>query len=234
MPDQIKKDYFPNHVAIMMDGNGRWATKRGLPRTAGHYAGMETMRKIIRSSNELMITHLTLYAFSSENWKRPIEEVEYILSLPNKLFNTKTLNEFDQNNIRVRFIGDLSRFSNKLNEMILKVEDSTKNNSGMTVNFALNYGGRLDVINGVKKLIQEGVKSEDIDQGMFESYLYTDGQPRLDLIIRTSGELRLSNFLLWQAAGSELWFTETLWPDFSYELLVRAIEEYRERKLIKH
>ena len=234
MPDQIKKDYFPNHVAIMMDGNGRWATKRGLPRTAGHYAGMETMRKIIRSSNELMITHLTLYAFSSENWKRPIEEVEYILSLPNKLFNTKTLNEFDQNNIRVRFIGDLSRFSNKLNEMILKVEDSTKNNSGMTVNFALNYGGRLDVINGVKKLIQEGVKSEDIDQGMFESYLYTDGQPRLDLIIRTSGELRLSNFLLWQAAGSELWFTETLWPDFSYELLVRAIEEYRERKLMKH
>ncbi|WP_199621263.1 isoprenyl transferase [Paenibacillus alkalitolerans] len=230
---ELEPNSYPGHIAIMMDGNGRWATKRGLPRTAGHLAGMETMRRIIQYSNELGIKHLTLYAFSSENWKRPQQEVDYILSLPNKFLDTKTQNELDRNNVKISFIGDLSKFSTELLQTISNIEERTKNNNGMTVNFALNYGGKTEIINAAKKLLTDGINPDQIDQEIFENYLYTKGQPTPDLIIRTSGERRLSNFLLWQSANAELWFTDTLWPDFSKELLIKAINDFKERKTKK-
>lgn len=220
------------HIAFMMDGNGRWATKRGLPRSAGHYAGMETMRKIIRDCNELKMRYITLYAFSSENWTRPKVEVDYILSLPMKFLNEATLNEFDRNNISIKFIGDLRGFSKELVESFSIIEERTKNNDGMTISFAMNYGGRNEILNAVKQLMSEGIDPEVLTPELFESYLYTKGQPSPELIIRTSGEQRLSNFLLWQSSGSELWFTETLWPDFSKKQLLEAINEFVERTQI--
>jgi undecaprenyl diphosphate synthase len=222
--------HFPRHIAIMMDGNGRWGTKRGLPRTAGHYAGMNTMRKMIRVCHHINLQYLTLYAFSSENWTRPQEEVDYLLKLPFKYFNHETLSELDRNNVQLRMIGDISKFSQELTEILLSVVDRTKNNSGMVVNIALNYGGRLDIINAIKKILREDKNPDDINEELIEKCLYTGGQPLPDLIIRTSGELRLSNFLLWQSATAELWFTKTLWPDFNESLLYEAINEYIARK----
>lgn len=218
------------HIAIMMDGNGRWATKRGLPRTAGHYAGMETMRKIIRDCHALGLKFVTLYAFSSENWRRPKDEVEYLLSLPMKFLNETTLMEFDQNHIRIRFIGDLSGFSKDLVNSFANIEERTKNNTGMTVSFAINYGGRNEILHAMKRLISDGIDPELITADVIENYLYTQGMPAPELIIRTSGEQRLSNFLLWQSSVAELWFTKTLWPDFTKEHLFDAIDEYHKRK----
>ena len=230
---ELEAKYHPEHIAIMMDGNGRWATQQGLPRTAGHFAGMNTMRKIIRYSNELSIKHLTLYAFSSENWKRPRQEVDYILSLPSKFLDNETQNELVCNNVKICFIGDMSAFSSELLKTISNIEEKTKSNTGMTVYFALNYGGRMEIVNAVRKLVTEGVSPSEIDQETFENYLYTKSQPKLDLIIRTSGEHRLSNFLLWQSANAELWFTNTYWPDFNKELLIEAINDYKERMIRK-
>ncbi|WP_145409086.1 isoprenyl transferase [Paenibacillus xylanexedens] len=230
LDQEIQNDHFPNHIAIMMDGNGRWAKQRGLPRTAGHYAGMKTMRKIIRICCKMNLKYLTLYAFSSENWKRPKDEVDYILSLPEQFFDEATLQEFDENNIRVQFLGDIRKFSTGLTDMMQSTVERTKNNDGMILNFAMNYGGRADIMHAMEQIVASGIHPDEITEELFESYLYTEGQPSPELIIRTSGEIRLSNFLLWQSATSELWFTPTYWPDFNQKLLNSAIQEYIERK----
>lgn len=225
------EDLAPNHIAIMMDGNGRWATKRGLPRSMGHYAGMKTMRKIIKSSSKLNIKCLTLYAFSTENWSRPVDEVDYLVNLPKLFFQEETINELVENKVRIQYIGDISRFPKEIQDIMNETVELTKENSGMTVHFAMNYGGRSEIIRAVKNYLKdnEAVRSE-LTEEVFESYLYTNEYSAPNLLIRTSGEQRLSNFLLWQSAKSELWFTKTLWPDFNEELLRSAIIEHRNRK----
>lgn len=220
----------PKHIAFMMDGNGRWATNRGLPRTAGHFAGMNTMRDIIRTCHDIGLEYLTLYAFSSENWKRPQEEVNYILDLPFMFFDEETLAELNDKNIQVKLIGDPSKLNTKLQAFLNSVMEKTSSNTGMVVNFAINYGGRMDILNAVKKIISEGTDEHDISEELIDKYLYTEGQPSPDLVIRTSGEIRLSNFLLWQSSNAELWFTDTLWPDFNKTLLLDAINDYTKRK----
>lgn len=222
------------HIAIMMDGNGRWARKRGLPRKAGHYAGMETMRRIIADCNELNLKYVTLYAFSSENWTRPQGEVDYILSLPQKLLDRATMKNFHKNNVKVKFIGDVSKFSSELKQLLSEVEDQTKLNTGLHLNFALNYGGRNEILHAVKELVAHGLDPMEVTPEVFESYLYTHGMPSPELVIRTSGEERLSNFLLWQSSHAELWFTDTLWPDFNKALLLKALNDYQLRSRDKH
>ena len=220
----------PDHIAIMMDGNGRWAKKRGLPRTSGHYAGMTTMREIIRNCHQLRIKYLTLYAFSTENWTRPEEEVNYLINLPKLFFQGEVLDELQRENIQIRYIGDITKFPKSIQNIMEESKEMTQKNTGMIINFAMNYGGRADIIQAIQNCINEKHNPSEITEELFESYLHTKGCPTPDLIIRTSGEKRLSNFLLWQSERSELWFTETLWPDFNKELLVSAIMEYQERK----
>jgi undecaprenyl diphosphate synthase len=220
----------PKHIAIMMDGNGRWATRRGLPRSAGHYAGMQTMRETISMCHKNGISSLTLYAFSTENWKRPREEVDYIISLVVEFVQDTTVQELNQNNIRVDFIGDISKFPEETQEAMRKVVELTQANSGMAVYFAMNYGGKSDIVQAIKLCIEENKDTSEISEAEFEKFLYTGQNPAPDLLIRTSGEKRLSNFLLWQAAYSELWFTDVMWPDFNEQLLYESILDYQQRK----
>ncbi|NUU77746.1 isoprenyl transferase [Paenibacillus xylanilyticus] len=223
--------YLPKHIAIMMDGNGRWATRRGLPRSAGHYAGMQTMRETISMCHRNGIASLTLYAFSTENWKRPKEEVDYIINLVIEFVEDATVLELNQNNIKVEFIGDISKFPLDTQEAMRKVVDLTQANSGMTVYFAMNYGGKSDIVQAIKLCVEEHNDVSKISEAEFEKFLYTGHNPAPDLLIRTSGEKRLSNFLLWQAAYAELWFTDVMWPDFNEQLLYAAIHDYQQRKL---
>lgn len=220
----------PKHIAIMMDGNGRWATRRGLPRTAGHYAGMQTMRETISICHKNGIDFLTLYAFSSENWKRPKEEVDYIISLVAQFVQDETVQDLNENNIKVNFIGDISRFPNETQEAMRKVVSITKYNNGMSVFFAMNYGGKSEIIQAIKSYIEANNKTLAISEEEFEKYLYTGQNPNPDLLIRTSGEKRISNFLLWQVAHTELWFTDVMWPDFNEKLFYQAILDYQLRK----
>jgi undecaprenyl diphosphate synthase len=220
----------PKHIAIMMDGNGRWATRRGLPRTAGHYAGMQTMRETIKMCHKNGIDSLTLYAFSSENWKRPKEEVDYIISLVVQFVQDETVQELNENNIKVNFIGDISKFPNETQEAMRKVASITKSNHGMSVYFAMNYGGKNEIIQAVKSYIEANKNTLEITEEEFEKFLYTGENPNPDLLIRTSGEKRLSNFLLWQVAHTELWFTDVMWPDFNEKLFYQAILDYQIRK----
>lgn len=178
----------PEHMAIMMDGNGRWASKRGLPRTAGHYAGMMAMREVIRHCDGLNIKCLTLYAFSTENWTRPEEEVNYLINLPKLFFKNEIMNELSKNNIRIRFIGDLSRFPSEIQEIMQKAVDITRVNSGMIVNFAMNYGGKADIIQAIKNCIQDGINHQELSEEIFQSYLYTKEWSEPELILRTSGD----------------------------------------------
>ncbi|TCZ79293.1 isoprenyl transferase [Paenibacillus albiflavus] len=224
-------DIIPEHIAIMMDGNGRWATRKGMPRTAGHYAGMQSMRETIRNCYTLKIKYLTLYAFSTENWARPIEEVNYLVSLPQLFFQDEILSELISHNVQVKFIGNLSRFPESIQDIMQKAKDLTSMNTGMVLNFAMNYGGKAEIIQAIKRYAEENQNIEELDEDLFEKYLYTKDCPSPDLIIRTSGEHRLSNFLLWQSAKSELWFTKTLWPDFDLYALKEAISVYQSRKL---
>jgi undecaprenyl diphosphate synthase len=219
----------PVHIAIMMDGNGRWATKRGLPRTAGHFAGMQAMRETIRLCHQIGLPFLTLYAFSTENWKRPAEEVDFILSLVHQFVTDSTIREFHDANIRIRFIGDLSYFSEGMRQIMNEAASMTRANTGMTVNFAMNYGGRSEIVHAVKSVIEVGM--EEITPEAFESYLYTSGCPSPQLVIRTSGEQRLSGFLLWQCAQAELWFTKEMWPSFNKPLLYQALYDYQSRRM---
>lgn len=219
----------PKHIAIMMDGNGRWAKRRGLPRSAGHYAGMQTMRETINMCHRNGIDSLTLYAFSTENWKRPKDEVDYIISLVGEFVQDTNVQELNENNIRVFFIGDISRFPEETQEAMRKVVGLTYNNSGLKVFFAMNYGGRSDILQAARSMLETN-KGKEITEEEFERFLYTGQNPCPDLLIRTSGEKRLSNFLLWQSAHTELWFTDEMWPDFREELFYQSILDYQNRK----
>jgi len=226
-------DATPEHIAIIMDGNGRWANRRGLPRLAGHHAGMQVVRDIIRACDDFGIPCLTLYAFSTENWKRPELEVEYLMRLPEQFFRTE-IEELVQRGVRVRFLGDTTKLPQYTQETVRRALERTTHNHGMIVNFALNYGGRADILQAVQRLAKAVEAGETsfaaLTEQTFESYLYTADLPDPDLVIRTSGEFRTSNFLIWQAAYAELWFTEVLWPDFTSETLRDAIADFGRRK----
>jgi len=231
--EEIRKLPIPEHVAIIMDGNGRWAKKRALPRIAGHHEGMKVVRRTTMLANDIGIKTLTLYAFSTENWKRPKIEVEYIMKLPEEFLGT-FLPELIENNVQVRMMGYKSQLPIHTLHAIEKAIEETKNNTGLVLNFALNYGSRSEILDAVKLIINEcqnGIlKESEIDEQLFSSYLMTSEFTDPDLLIRTSGEIRLSNFMLWQLAYSEFWFTEVLWPDFSEEHMLEAIQVYQKRQ----
>lgn len=223
----------PKHVAIIMDGNRRWAKKRGLPTQLGHSEGANTLKKMADVCEDLGIKYLTVYAFSTENWKRSEEEVDYLMKLL-----AKHIKDFDKRiknrNVRFRLVGEISRLNKDLQDGIRGIEERTKNNTGLTVNIAINYGGRAEIAIATQK-IAEDVKNnkinlEDINEDLIYKYLQTKETPDPDLLIRTGGEQRLSGFLLWQASYSELYFTDVLWPDFNKEELEKAIEEFNNRK----
>ena len=218
----------PNHIAIIMDGNGRWAKKRFLPRNAGHVAGAKTVEKIIEDAYDLGVKYLTVYAFSTENWNRPDDEVAALMKLL-KNYLKDCIKRANSNNMRVRVIGERSRLEPEIVEKIEELEECSKNNTGITFIIALNYGARDEMIRGMKKMLQDGISAEEITEEKYESYLDTKDIPDPDLMIRTSGEQRLSNFLLWQFAYSELYFTEVPWPDFTPEELRKAVEDYSGR-----
>lgn len=222
----------PRHVAIIMDGNGRWAKKRRLPRIAGHKAGVETLRNIIKTSSQIGISHLTLYAFSTENWKRPVEEINGLMDLL-VLYLRQEVNELHKNNVKIQVIGDVSKLTGQAITEIEKAVDKTSTNSGLTVNIALNYGSRYEIVNAIKQICtdiaENNISVSDIDERLVENSLYTKNIPDPDLVIRTSGEIRVSNFLLWQIAYSELWFTDILWPDFTEKDLLQAINDFQKR-----
>ena len=222
----------PRHVAIIMDGNGRWATKRGLPRSAGHRAGMEALRDLITASSELGIEALTLYAFSTENWKRPRDEVGTLFSLVVEYFN-REISELHEKGVRIRVLGDMSRVPQKARAALMRAEDITHDNSGLKLNLAINYGARAERVRAAKALAEDvsngGMAPDAIDEAAVSSRLYTSGQPDVDLLIRTGGEMRLSNFLLYQSAYAELLFTDTLFPDFDKAHYLDAIREFQGR-----
>lgn len=220
----------PKHVAIIMDGNGRWAKKRGLPRTAGHSAGAETFRKIATYCKELGMDYLTVYAFSTENWKRPQEEVDAIMKLLEK-YLVEAIEKMERDGIRLKILGDTAPLSDKLKELIDRTDRISSELSGFQANICLNYGGRDEIVKAARKYAQEVIegRANDIDEKSFSSYMYSDGIPDPDLIIRPSGEVRTSNFLLWQSAYSEFYFTDVLWPDFDEAELDKALEDYAKR-----
>jgi undecaprenyl diphosphate synthase len=231
-PDNINPQKMPVHVAIIMDGNGRWATERGLPRREGHKQGVETVRDTVRNCNEIGIKVLTLFAFSTENWQRPEWEVSYLMSLPEKYFESE-LPELIQKNVQVRMIGDRKKLPRRVLRVIDEGAVATKNNNGMILNFALNYGSRAEILFAVNHLVAEaaaGKALKRVNEKKLASYLYTAELPDPDLLIRTSGEQRISNFLLWQLAYSELYFTEVYWPDFNKAELLKAVAVYQQRK----
>src|SRR5690625_4894366 len=228
------KRIMPKHVAIIMDGNGRWGKERGLTRSEGHYAGVQAMEKVIDSCLNLSIEILTLYAFSSENWSRPFDEVNYLMHLPIKFFHQK-LPEFMKRNIKIMVSGDLNSVPKRTKNAVTKAIEETKFNDGMIVNFAFNYGGRDDILQAIRKVIQEveakKIEIDHINEELFQHYLYTQELPDPDLIIRTGGEKRISNFLLWQSSSSELYFSDVYFPDFNEELLKKAIEDVKRRNI---
>jgi len=219
----------PEHVAIIMDGNGRWARQRNLPRLAGHRAGMENMRSVIDYFNRLKVKYLTLYGFSTENWNRPKEEIDGLLGLLQESIDEETL-RLHRQGIRIRHLGQLERLPRKLQAAIKKAVDLTGNNTGLNFSFAFSYGGRTEIVDAVRRLIAEGVPADKIDEKLFSGYLYTADMPEVDLVIRTGGELRVSNFLIWQAAYSEYYFTDVLWPDFNEPEVDKALLAYSQRQ----
>lgn len=231
-PSPAAKPPPPAHIAIIMDGNGRWATRRGLPRVAGHRAGADAVRRTVTACGDLGVRFLTLYAFSSENWKRPATEVSDLFGLL-RLYLRRELAELHANGIRLRVIGERSRLPADVVELIAEGEKVTAGNSRFTLVIAVNYGGQAEIVSAARR-IAEAAKAgrldpENIDEAVFESYLDTTDIPHPDLLVRTSGEQRLSNFLLWQTAYTELIFTPTLWPDFGREALEEAIDEFHRR-----
>ena len=217
----------PTHIAIIMDGNGRWAKKRSLPRTAGHAAGSKTFKDIARYCNKLGLKYLTVYAFSTENWKRPKEEIDNIMKIFKEyLEDTKN---FKDENIRLQFIGDRSVLSEDIQRLMKQSEEDSKNATGLHLNIAMNYGGRDEIVHAVKEIVAEGIDSADITEQTISDKLYTKGQPDPDFIIRPSGEYRLSNYLIWQSAYAEYWFSDILWPDFKPKDLEKAIDEFNNR-----
>ncbi|MEG2799910.1 MAG: isoprenyl transferase [Erysipelotrichaceae bacterium] len=222
----------PKHIAIIMDGNGRWAKKRGLPRTGGHKQGAENIRKIAIACNDLGIKALTVYAFSTENWKRPEEEVNYLSKLLPKMFFNRYLAELKKNNIKVLSLGEIEYFPSDTRKIIETAIEETSMNTGLILTLAVNYGSQREILLAAKKYAQDVLKDEkklEIETKDFEEYLMTKDLPDVDLLIRTSGEQRISNFLLWQLAYSELIFTPVAWPDFTNEELNKCLEEYQTR-----
>lgn len=228
----LKKSQIPSHIAIIMDGNGRWAKKRALPRFAGHREGMKTVRKITRCASDLGIKILTVYAFSTENWKRPKTEIDFLMKLPEE-FLSSFLPEMMERNVRVQTIGEVESLPSFTQRALFQAIEKTQNNTGLILNFALNYGSRNEIVKAMKELAAEvqtgNVQVEDITEASISQHLMTRHMPDPELLIRTSGEMRLSNFMLWQIAYAEFWFTDTLWPDFDESTLVDAIESYQKR-----
>ncbi len=228
----VKSRIIPAHVAIIMDGNGRWAKRRNLPRIAGHHEGMKTVRKITRIANDLGIKVLTVYAFSTENWKRPKLEIDFLMKLPGEFLSTY-LPELVEQNVKVEMIGNFSMLPDHTKQAIQKAMKETAGNDGLTLNFAMNYGSRLELVESVKEIAalvaQGSISPEDIDESLIGSHLMTAHLPEPDLLIRTSGEVRLSNFMLWQLAYAEFSFTDVLWPDFDEICMLNAIEEFQLR-----
>jgi len=223
-----KTENVPYHVAIIMDGNGRWAKKRGLPRVAGHRAGTDNLRRVLESCGELGIKMLTIYAFSTENWRRPEDEVKGLMGIFEDVID-RELPEFHQKGVRLRHIGKLDGLKPAFADKVRKAIELTKNNDKLILNIAFNYGGRAEIVEAVKKLIAKGIKADDITEEMIGAHLYTADVPDPDLIIRTSGEMRVSNFLIWQGAYSEYYLAPVYWPDFDKEQLRLALEEYARR-----
>ncbi|SHG84777.1 isoprenyl transferase [Virgibacillus chiguensis] len=223
----------PNHVAIIMDGNGRWAKKRSLPRIAGHKEGVDAVVKTVRAAHKSNVNILTLYAFSTENWKRPQKEIDFLMKLPKEFLHIH-LPELMERNVRIQTIGDFEALPEHTKEAVQYAMNKTKNNDGLLLNFALNYGSRYEIIQAMKHVVtdvqNEKLHLEAISEEVFDNYLYTKELSDPDLLIRTSGEQRLSNFLLWQLAYTEFWFTEVLWPDFDEAVFKQAIEEYQQRQ----
>lgn len=228
----IDRENLPAHIGIIMDGNGRWAKKRGLPRKAGHSAGAKTFRKITRYCSDIGIKYLTVYAFSTENWKRPQDEVNSLMKLF-KSYLEEALEDFKDDSIVVKFIGDKLPFSDDLRSLMIENEESSKDRDGMVLNIAMNYGSRDEIVRAVKNIcndVKNGSKSiENIDEQMISDYLYTAGQPDPDLVIRPSGEYRISNFMLWQSAYTEFVIMNKLWPDFETSDLDEALITYSNR-----
>ncbi|GBG56263.1 isoprenyl transferase [Sporomusaceae bacterium FL31] len=222
----------PAHIAIIMDGNGRWAQRQGLIRTFGHRAGVESLRDIVKTASQIGVKVLTAYAFSTENWKRPDEEVNFLMSLFSEYLDNE-IDELDQNQVQIRFIGKIDELAVALQHKIENAQTRTKKNCGLILNLAVNYGGRAEITRAVQIIadkVQSGeLKPQDITDNTIQNYLYTQQLPDPDLLIRPSGDLRISNFLLWQSAYSEFWFTDINWPDFKPEHLVQAINDYQKR-----
>jgi undecaprenyl diphosphate synthase len=219
----------PGHVAIIMDGNGRWAKQRGLPRTEGHRAGTENMRPVLTAAVEFGIKILTVYAFSTENWGRPEDEVNGLMHILESTITRETP-ELHKNGVRLRHIGSLEGVSAEMQQAIHSAIELTKNNDRITLNVAFNYGGRTEILNAIKRMMQDGILPTQVNEKLFESYLYTAGMPDPDLIIRTAGEMRLSNFLIWQAAYAEYYSTPTFWPDFDKAELYKALVAFSQRQ----
>ncbi len=221
----------PTHVAVIMDGNGRWAAKRGLPRIAGHKAGTENLRRVIRACVEFGVKYLTLYAFSTENWGRPKEEVQGLMTILEDVID-RELAELNEEGVQLRHIGHLDALTPMLREKVIKAIEVTKNNDRLVLSLAFNYGGRDEIVCAIRDIIDEGIPSESVTPEVVSQHMFTAGTPDPDLIIRTSGEMRISNFLIWQGAYAEWYVTQTFWPDFGREQLYQALEEYsgRERR----
>jgi undecaprenyl diphosphate synthase len=229
----LRRGNLPEHIAVIMDGNGRWARKRGLPRVAGHRAGIKAVREVVKGCGSLGIDYLTLYTFSVENWNRPVREVNALMRFLRDTLRNEA-EELNRNNVRLKVIGRIEDLPDSVTSEIDRASEFLKGNTGLTLVLALSYAGRAEIVDAVKQIARAiedgGIKPNDIDADLIGSNLYTDGMPDPDLLIRTSGELRVSNFLLWQIAYSELWITNTLWPDFRRKHLYEAIVDYQERE----
>ncbi len=227
IPAELDKEKVPRHIAIIMDGNGRWAKQRSLPRIAGHNEGIKSVREIVETCGNIGVGALTLYTFSSENWKRPRKEVSALMHLLLATIN-REVNDLDRNNVRLKVIGRMDDLPEKPRQGMFAAIDKLKDNTGLTLILALSYGGRQEIVDAVKRIVDEGVKDVSVDS--FSGYLYTEDLPDPELLIRTSGELRLSNFLLWQLAYTEIYVTDTLWPDFRAPQLFDAILDFQRRE----
>ena len=225
---RLDLEKIPRHVSIIMDGNGRWAKAKKMPRALGHRAGVESLKNIVQTAGDIGIEYLSLFAFSTENWSRPEQEVSALMMLL-KEFLRKEAMRLHKSNVKIMTIGNIERFPEDLVNEINEVKELTKNNSKLHLIIALNYGGRDELIRAIKKIMSENNSSDDINEELIQSHLDTKDIPDPDLLIRTSGEYRISNFMLWQTAYTEFWFTDTYWPDFTSQDLIRAIEDYQKR-----
>ena len=228
--DEIKdivKETNLTHIAIIMDGNRRWAKEKGLPSAMGHKKGVESLKKVVKAADKFGIKYLTMYAFSTENWNRKKEEVDFLMNLLAITMKNET-KELNENNVKISFIGNLSALNKNLQDVLLNAKEITKNNTGVNLQIAINYGARDEIITAVNEILKSGIKEVDVD--LFEKFLYTKNIPDPDLLIRTGGELRVSNYLLWQIAYSEIYVTKKYWPEFDEEALIEAVRAFKERQ----